>query len=191
MLAPKSRRALDTFPMEHGMVTFPGSLSLCGSFLWITALQLPSTTMLSLLIYFPFFVRKFFRNLVYEGIWCKTSLKGMVIYNLLKMSRKQAKYHSLSLLDDTKGYGAFFTRTEGFSFLASWANWLLVLVLVVETSLPLSLLLSYSPSSFFFFSPSSSLASSLILFSFLALSFLVKITLHSSLRFLPMLAQRF
>ena len=138
ILAPMSRRSFptDTSLMEHGIVTFPGSLSLCGSFLWITTLQLPSTTMFSLLTYFP--LRKSFMNLVYKGICCKASLKGMVISSLLKMSRKRAKHCSLSFLDGTKGYGVFFTGTEGVSFLlASRANWLLVL------------LLSFSP---FFFS---------------------------------------
>ena len=144
MLAPKARKAFptDTFLMEHGIVTFHESLSLCGSFLWITALQLPSTTMFSLLTYFP--LGKSFMNLVYKGIFCKASLKGMVIPSLLKMSRKWAKHCSLLCLDDTKGYGDFFTQTEGIFFLlASRANWLLVLVVMVETSSPLSLFLFF------------------------------------------------
>ena len=43
MLAPRSMRVfpMDTYPIEHGMITFPRSLSLCSRFLWITALQLP------------------------------------------------------------------------------------------------------------------------------------------------------
>jgi len=105
MLAPKSKRALpiDTSPIEHGMVTFPGSLNFCGKILWITALQFPSTTMLSLLIYFLFFVRRSFRNLAYKGIYCKASIKGMVISSLLKMSRNRAKYRSLFFFEGTKG----------------------------------------------------------------------------------------
>jgi len=107
MLAPKSRRTLptDTSPIEHVIVTLPRYLNFYGEFFWITTLQFPSIEMLSLLIYFPFFVKRFFRNLVYRGIYCKASLKGMVISNLLKMFRNQAKYHYLSFFDGTKGYG--------------------------------------------------------------------------------------
>ena len=93
MLAPISIRVLptDTSLIEHGMVTLLGSLNFYGRILWITTLQFPSTMMLSLLMYFLFFVRRSFINLVYKGIYCKTSLKGMVISNFLKMSRKWAK----------------------------------------------------------------------------------------------------
>ena len=53
MLAPKSIR---TFPMdivfiEQEMVRLLGSLNFKGKILWITALQLPYTTFLSLLMY--------------------------------------------------------------------------------------------------------------------------------------------
>ena len=50
MLAPKSIRAFPTnaFPIEYGMITLPGFLNLGGSY-WITALQLPSTTMVSVI----------------------------------------------------------------------------------------------------------------------------------------------
>ena len=113
MLATRSMRALptDTVPIKHGMITLPGSLNFCGRILWITKLQFPSTTMLSLLMYFPFFVRRSFRNLVYKGIYCRDSPKGIVIFSFLKMSRKRAKYCSFSFFEGTRGYGASFTGT--------------------------------------------------------------------------------
>ena len=139
-------------------------------------------------------MRKSFRNLVYKGISYRVSPKGMVISSFLKMSRKRAKYHSLSFFDGTKGYGISFTRTEGISFLASQTNWLLVLV--VKTSSPLSLLslFSFSPSSLYLSSPSSLLTSfntPSALFSALSLLLLlVKIVLHSSLGLFPVLVTK-
>ena len=154
--------------------------------------------MFSLLTYFTFFVRRSFKNLVYKDICYKVSLKGMMISNLLKMSRKQAKYYSFSFFDGTKRYGTSFTGTDRISFLSSLANWLLVLE--SKTSSPLFLLLFFF--SFFiffslyfqplisvFFSLSSSLTSSntpSALFSFPSLSLiwlLVKTVIHSSLGF--------
>ena len=103
--------------------------------------------MFSLLTYFTFFVRRSFKNLVYKDICYKVSLKGMMISNLLKMSRKQAKYYSFSFFDGTKRYGTSFTGTDRISFLSSLANWLLVLE--SKTSSPLFLLLFFFHFSFF------------------------------------------
>ena len=92
ILAPKSIRVLptDKFPIEHRMVTLPRSLNLGDNF-WIIALQLPPTIMVSLLMYFPFFVRRLFRNFVYSGICCRASPKGIVISSFWKISRNCLK----------------------------------------------------------------------------------------------------
>ena len=107
MLAPRSMRVLptNTSPIDHGMVTLPGSLNFCGRIVRITGLQFPSTMMLSLLMYFPFLVSKSFRNLVYKGICYKTSPNGMVKSIFLKMSRKRGKYHSFISLMTPRDMG--------------------------------------------------------------------------------------
>ena len=104
-------------------------------------LQFPSTTMLSLSMYFPFLVKISFINFAYIGICYNAFLKGMVISNFLKISRKRAKYLSLSFLEGIKGQGISFVGKVGASFLPSLASWFLVFEF--KTSPPSSLFLFF------------------------------------------------
>ena len=61
----------------------------------------------------------------------------MMTSSFLKMSRKQAKYRSFFFLEGTKEYGISFTGTDGASFLASLAIWLLVLEIKTSPSISL------------------------------------------------------
>ena len=106
MLAPRSMKVFPTevVLVDHGIVALPGSLNFCGRSCQIIVLQFPSTTMLLLSMYFLFFIKISFMIFVYIGIYCNASPKGMMISNFLKISRKRAKYLSLSFVEGIKGY---------------------------------------------------------------------------------------
>ena len=124
MLAPKSMRAL---PTDSPNRAWNGHASGIFKFLWQNSLYHNTAVNFYhdafIVDVFSLFMRKSFKNLVYIGIYCRATPKGMVISNFLNISRKQAKYHSFSFFDGTKGYGASFTGTDdAFSLPPSLTN---------------------------------------------------------------------
>ena len=103
----------------------------------MTALQLPSTTIVSHCMYRFFFVNMSFKNLAWSGIYRRASPKGKVISSFLKMLRNLAKCCSLSFLEGTNGYGTSLPSAEVISLFFS-----------LETSL---LLFFFSSSTFSFY----------------------------------------
>jgi len=158
-------------------------------------------------MYFHFLVRRSLKNLVYKGICCRASPKGIVISNFLNISRNRAKYHSFSFLEGTRGrYGASFTEMVDGSLLLSLATWLLVFGSQLTSSLSYLSFFYFSLFIFLFIhffslcsfssSLSSSFSTSLSVFSsiFSTLShpwLLVTTTLHSSFGFFSVFATKF
>lgn len=88
-LAPESHNARLNmiFPTSQGIEKLPGSLSFCGSSLWIMALYSMSRGTVAHFCNFLRLERISFRNLQYEGMLVIASTKEMEMFKSLSLSR--------------------------------------------------------------------------------------------------------